>query len=572
MDKLLKRTLENHTVKFNKDIGNGLARPYVEILPEYLSTVFKSAVSTLSDDVGFIYKGYRKLTPLEDFYNNINASATKNIVDISRNYLYKVEYGFEYNGEEIKRVIALPYVNKGSYLKLSDAHYSLAPVLSEYPVSPAPGELFIRILRDKLNIKKMYRNILIDGEKVSVQVIHSRSYKLISNVNEVIPIALYGFLKYGFYGLFKKLFNTVPIIVNNEMDLSKYREDYIEYTTTGLKPRGLKVINYNKHSVSILIKREDRTPVLDIYVASLIYSLDMAPLYANNIISVADVNKPVTTYFTLNDIDDESLFWITLLGKIIFKNKYTLDRVQIDMIEHINILNGYLDSVVKKRLLDINIDVEDFFELLIWSINNFNDLVMKYDTYASNHKNRYLDLPYYILYDLIVGINKSFLEIKRNSVKNRLGVSEINRIFNKYISTRKIFNLIKSSSTNIAVTPLDSSSDNWFFKATSILQDQNRANGVNISKKNAFPLFTRSIHGEDIVFGSLLMLTKKAPTPRFRFNAYVDIDISKGNFIISEKESTTIEKIDKMLLNTFEDNSMLESNLINDIDIDNDME
>jgi len=569
MDILLRKTIEKHGLKINPVIGNGLARPYIKTLPDYLSEVFKSAMATLPEELDFVYKGWRKLTPMEDFYNGINSSATKNIIDISTNYLYKVEFGFEYNGVEINRVIALPYVDRGGYLKLSDAHYCLTPVLSEYPVSPSPGEVFIRILRDKINVKKMYRNILINGVKTGVQVLHGRTYKLVHKVNEVIPIVLYGLLKYGLHGLLQRQFNTTPIVMFTDSSIPEnIRENYTEYTTTGLKPSTLQVLNYQKHNVSVFIKTEDVTPTLEIYMGSLIYSLDMSPMYANNLIRVAKEGKPITTNFDYTHIDDESLFWLTLLGKIIFKNKFTLDRIQVDVLEHINILNGYLDSVVKERLLDIDIKVEDFYELLIWSMDNFNDLVMNQDVYSSKLDNRYIDSPYYILYTLIVGVNKSFLEIKRAHARNKISENEITRQFNKFLSTRKIYSIVKSSKMNLSITPVESDGDNILFKMSSVLEDQSRGAGVSRSKKNAFPFNARSIHAEDVIFGSGLHLLKKSPTPRWRVNMFIPVDLKKSKFIIGEEDRRMADKLEALLVNTFENNQILESEDIMEVDLD----
>jgi len=445
MNPLFKNVMDTTGLKFNKDIVDGLARKYIDKLPQVLDTIFISAMQTLPEENQLEYLGYRKLTPQEDFDNNITSSTTKGIVDISRNYLFKMEYRFRYNKTEINRVIALPYTDRGGFLKLSDANYAMGMVLSEYPVSPAPGELFIRVLRDKLNIKKMYKNILVNGEIVSVQIIFAKTYKLVEKVNDVIPLALYSFIKYGFYTTFNNMFNTKPIIlVGDNLNTKNMEAEYNVYTTTAKAPTRLHKLNYTPHSVKIMVKKSDVTPLLETYVASLLYSFDMSPLLAMGLKDVVKETKPITTNFDFSDIDEESLFWITLLGKIIFRNKYTLDRIQVDVLEHINILNGYLDSIVKQRLSNIDVNVDDFYELLTYCIHSFNELVIQHETYSSKLENRYLDLPYYVLYDMIVSINKAFLDIKRAGQRNRINEREITRIMNKYLFTKKVFKLIKN--------------------------------------------------------------------------------------------------------------------------------
>ena len=564
MNDVMKAMLEESDIKLNGQVVEGMSMLYLESIIRHLDAVIKSGIATLSMDVPLIYKGYRKLTPKEDFYNNINSSISKNIVDISKNYIFKVEFGFQYDGIEINRNIALPYVDRGGYLRLSDANYVIVPVLSEYPISPAPGQLFIRLLRDKLKIQKMERSILVNGEKVPKQIIYSKSYKLLKNVNDVVPIALYMFVKYGFYETFNKYFKTKPILLVGDVDTKKYEEEYNVYTTVGMKPRNLQMMNYIPHKIKILVKKEAVTPFLEIVVSSLIYSFDMSPLFAMNIGKVAGKKEHVGTQFTFHNIDSESLFWITLLGKIIFKNKYSLDRIQVDMLEHMEILNGYLDNIIKEKLLEIGINIADFFDLIPWVIENFHELVMNYEKYSSKLSNRYIDVLYYILFDLIVGINKAFLEFKRTSSRKKLTEREINRLFNKYLSTKKVFNLIKGSGsgTNISILPVDNTTDAIFWKMSSILEDQNRGEGVKRSTRNVLPPNAKTLHAEDLVFGSMLHLIKKYPSPRFRVNPFVDIDFHTGKILITGDLEKSVDKLESMLVNKFEDQEILEREVI----------
>jgi len=443
MNSITKNFIDKECSKFDPILMKGISIQYVSKIASHLDAIIKSAISTLSEDINLTYNGYRRITPKEDYYNNINSSMSKNVVDISTNYLTKVEFGFEYNGIVINRIVALPYVERGGVLVLSDASYGVVPVLSEYPISPAPGELFIRLLRDKLNIKKMDRYILVDGVKSPRQILFSKSYKLLKNVNEVIPTVLYMFVKHGFYGVFEHYFKTKPIIYTDpNIKTDSLRDEYVEYTTVGVKPKNLQDNNYAPHYVKILIKKADITPFLELVISGLIYSFDMSPQFAMNIKKVAGKKLEAGTDFSPSDIDDESLFWISLLGKIVFKNKFSMDRVQVDMFEHIDILNGYMDTIIKDKLKEAGIIIEDFYDLTAWVLENFNELVLNHDKYSSSLDNRYIEILYYVLFDLIVGINKAFLEFKRTASRKTMTEKEINRLFNKYLSSKKIFSLV----------------------------------------------------------------------------------------------------------------------------------
>jgi hypothetical protein len=162
-----------------------------------------------------------------------------------------------------------------------------------------------------------------------------------------------------------------------------------------------------------------------------------------------------------------------------------------------------------------------------------------------------------MLFDLISGINKSFYKINENFASKEPSKKEINKIFNSEISTRKIYSIIKSSGVNISVMPIDYTGDNLYPKISSILEDQNRGRGVEREKKNAFPHYTRTIRAEDACIGSILNLPKKAPSPRFRINPFVDIDLATGKFKLDEYKGY-IEKVNKMLEGKIEDDELIE--------------
>jgi len=574
MNKYLRNTLEANTPKFNKRTMEGVAREMIGGIVNFLNNVIISATRTLGDNIDLEYKGYRFLTPEEDFKNNINTAYSKNEIDITKSFLYKVEFMFRYKNTEINKVISLPYVTRGGFIKMSNASYIINPVLSEYPVAPAPskGEVFIRLLRDKLNVKRMERPLFINGRREVRPIIYANTFKLQkrdTNVNQNVPFVIYMLIKHGFYGAFKKYFNTEPIVkVSDETDENLIAKGYVEYTTAGQKPRNYKGgPNYIPHNLKIYIKEKDINSTLDMFVASIIYMFDLSPNYAYGITKAIGKKKESSTYFDILSMDDETRYWVILLGHVIFgPNRFGLTRVLDDMTEHINILNGYLDDIIKEKLAEKDIIVEDFYELLFWTMDNYNNMVMNYERYSSDINNRYVEILYYILFDFIVSINKAFLEIKRTHAKGKLSEKECNRIFTSYVTPKKIFNLIKAGSTNIAIMPItDYSGDNLYWKMTSILEDQNRGDGVKRSgKKNTLPQNTRILRAEDLIFGSILNLKKKYPSPRFSLNPFVGLDVKTGKFILDANDKAFMKELEAKLSKKFEDANIADAVLESD--------
>lgn len=76
---------------------------------------------------------------------------------------------------------------------------------------------------------------------------------------------------------------------------------------------------------------------------------------------------------------------------------------------------------------------------------------------------------------------------------------------------------------------------------------QSRGSGVKRGANNQFPEAAKTIKGYDLYLGSLLFLNKKAPSPRFRSNLFMQYDIYSGKLIIPEYLQTVITKLDDLL-------------------------
>lgn len=75
-----------------------------------------------------------------------------------------------------------------------------------------------------------------------------------------------------------------------------------------------------------------------------------------------------------------------------------------------------------------------------------------------------------------------------------------------------------------------------------------RGNGVKRGKNNKFPQYTKQLKGGDLYLGSLLFLTKTAPTPRLRCNAYLQYDNESGRLLVPPELRPVIEKVNDLLL------------------------
>jgi hypothetical protein len=545
--------------KFNTKITQGLAKYYLEKVPYFLDTIIRTGVQNLNPNIPFKYHGWRYLSAEEDYKDQFKSSSTKTVIDIAKNTLYKIEFKFEFDGKEFSRVLLLPYVEKGGVLTLSDAIYAVVPVLTEYTVYPTNKEVFVRLLKDKLVFKRQERNILINGIKTAVPIIHSYSYKLSQGANDKVPMALYLFVKNGFYGVFEKYFNTKPIVKGlYEIVADEEKEKYTVFESTGIKPRILQDPNYEPHGIKILVEKDKVNPFMESIIGSLIYSFDIINRFSRNLPDILNGRSRM----------DEKMFWMILLGKVIFRNKYTNDKIIKAMTDHVSVINTYLDSIIEEKLKESGIFVEDFFDLIAYIIRHYNELVINSDKRSSSLDNRYIDIIYYVAFEIMSGINKIFYGINKeyNKKGDKLNFKDIESLFNKHMTSRKIFNLIKAP-INISLMPIDYSGDNYYPKITAILEDQNRAKGIERDSKAAFPPFARILHAEDLYMGNVLYIVKKSPSPRFRVNPFMELDINTGKIKMDNIMREKLDKLERMLSGKFEDSKILEKEHLEDFSL-----
>ena len=543
MNPVLTNVLENSKKHMNRDIVEGLGKKYVYNAMEFINSLIRNNIANINPNIGLSYEGYRILTPLEEYKFDI----ANNRYDIAKNYLYKVELTFTLNKEPFTRILALPYVEEnGSIIYLSDTPYVITPVLTEYSINPTGNEIFIRLLKDKIIAKRLDRNYIKNGEIIRLSYIYGKVYKLKnSGIFDKIPLGLYLFYKEGIMNVFNKRAKVDVKFLRPDEDVSKYKEKYNIYESTGVKPKIIKVANYRHHGIKILIPKDQDNVFAQNLIAAIFTSFDMYPEYVT------------MAFFKRLNTESENKFWKVLLGKIIFRDGYKLDKLIENMDIHLSLLDSYLDITVKEKLKEIDVYVNDFYDLLSYIVENFLRLTVNSEKRSGDINNRYIEILYYILFNLISGINKAFFKINENYNKGKVSVKEINNVFNKEVSTRKIYSIIKSSGVNLAIMPIDYTADNLYPKISSFLEDQNRGKGVERDKNNAFPKYARQIRAEDSVVGSLLYLPKKSPTPRVRINPFSSIDERTGKFNLSEYQSY-IDKVNMMLEGKIEDTELLD--------------
>lgn len=458
---------------------DGTAKEVLKTIPRFLDDIFKSSIKSLSPGIELTYTGFRYMSPKEEFTRMLAGESNKTIYDLAVSDLYMVEYIFDYEGTPIKRQLYLPFAGDGNLIRISNTSYVVVPVLSDTVISPSYKEVFVRLLKDKLIFRGTAIVIVVNEEKIAGQVIHSNIIKTSALNNKdnigkpLTAMTLYLLCEYGLKESVRKYLKTDKYFVTDRELTLEERDMYNVYESSKQKPRKLiTTAAYSGHDVKFCIhKSVERTAFMDNFVFGFIYLLDIFPLKAEDCLGVLngryinDLHVPTTVY-------KEKLFWRMMLGRITFKGNYSIERIVMDVNEHFDTLQGYVDNLVKTKLAENDIAVDNFFDLIVVIMENFNIWLLNNKEYNSDIANRYIDILYYMLYEIIVGFNRIILNANKRATKKRLSSREINKIFSNELSPRKIFSLVKSSAMNLCISPADYTSDIKYPKNTSPLEDQ----------------------------------------------------------------------------------------------------
>jgi len=553
MNNVLGKLQDVNTKKFNEKVVEGSAKRILRAAPEFIDEILTTSIATMGH-TGLEYHGWRRLTPKEEFKKLFTSADKKTNYDMARSDLYMVELRFVYRGKPMPRFLYLPYAGPANIMTISDTDYSIVPVLSDTVISPSYKEVFVRLLKDKLTFSRFTRNYIVDQEKVLGQIIHSNAYRLAgrqiqNNLGTAYPpVSLYILGNAGMRAAFLKYAGVDNLLVTTE-PAEGYRKHYKIYKSSKAKPRGHKEYNYIGHDVKIMVPRAEindtNETFIDNFVFGVLYALDLLPETTPDLVELLDNH----------DVKSEKIFWRLMLGRIIFKNGYSVEKMMTEMNDHFKSLENYMDNLIKDKLKDVGVIADSYFDLVAVIMTNYNQWLLNSKEHNSNIDNRYVDILYYLLYDIIYGYNRALFDINKKGNKRELSYKEVDTIFQNSITAKKIFGIIKSGSgMSLAVSYVESSGDNKYLKITSQLADQSQGNGVKRGSGSQFPESTKTLRGQDLWLGSLLYLGKSAPSPRFRANLYMDYDLRTGNLKMEPEIKTKVAYLDTMLRGKIEKN------------------
>lgn len=514
------RLVAAKTTPWNPDIMNVLSTKMVKDVMTYLDKITGSAMLSLNRGIPLEYAGYKMLTPEEEF-KVVSADGTKKKeYDFGRSDVRMIRMFFNFENEAISpKNLYIPFVDELGIMHISDTKYLNIPVLSDTILSPTSKDVFTRLLRDKVTFKRESKIVLLNGRILDGDLIYKDLYRtqnrvITDNIGKVVtPSPAYLFGKYGLIETFEKYAKTTPILIYGDYDKEKYK-DYDVFSSTGDKPWSLKNDNYIPHQTHMLIHKEmSNDYFIQVLAVGFFYMLDVFPERA----------EELTLVINSNAVKDEIDYWRILLSKIIFKNSYSVERGLGDIDNHFQSLESYIDPIVKEKLAENDLIINQFFDLIAYVCSVFKSLTTNYKLISADIRNRYVDILYYILYDIFEALIKTLFELNKKKDRGMSITKElIDTTFNQTFSTKKIFNLNSKNGVNISLLISDSVGDNKL-KLSCTCELQENGKGVNKAPKQKNAIRTTPLNPTSAIFGSIYNISKSYLDPRRFMNPFVKL-------------------------------------------------
>ena len=528
--------LEDNTPKANPTIMEGLATRVIPYIQQFIDSNFRSI--SRSFPKGLRYIGCERCSTEEEFTVATKSKSNKKTYELSESSMFLVKYKFSYFDQDLDPVyLYVPFVQDAGLLYLRGSLSHISPVLTDKIISPDKSNLFVRLIKVKLIFERTNHTYVRDGKNDYVFVTYSDIYKpsksdKSKNSSKANTTVLhYLFCKYGFTETFKRYLGFVPVVGEDEINISNYPEkDWVICKSTGIIPEKYSSNSkfYQPSKIRVAVPRVKWNSEVQNIIGNFFYIVDFFPS-----IKV--------------DWLDSTSRWMYLMGCIIFSPEQGVSRLNERIEEHMNSLDNYLDDIVKEKIVELGYSIETFYDLIFIVLRDFDKFINVLSKNKNNLYERNFEILYYIIMPLIKNFVKMYYEINKKINKKGgdkpLDFKSMNKTIGKFF---KMNALISINHNNKCVTNVNYSGDNKYPKLTAIcgVQQSSDTNGsTRGSKSRGAPNSSKHLHVSAIEIGSLLGLSKSNPAPAYRTNMFVNVSIPDGKIIRNEETRALLDSV-----------------------------
>ena len=551
MDSNIVRLLKDKALKMNPRVCNGFAYTQSNLIINTVNDLFQIISKNFPPYLE--YCGITVLWPEQEYQALTQCNrSSKKTVDIAKSDIYMTNVNFKLHGKPLSNPLKLklPFIREGNIIYVSDSPWVVNAVLCDKIISVGLDDLFVRLSRAKLNFRKYTHLILVNGQSFNTQLVYGNIFnkkkKEQPNTQRAVvkantTLGHYLMCKYGFKESLLRYCGITDKdikIVSLEQEVEE-TEDWVTFESSGIKLKTVFRSDYVKPDIKILLKKEKRSILSESIISGLIYLADHFP-------------HRIKHEYLLGSVEDEKRLWLILLGYININGEDNEGKLYSLMTDHILSLDRYLDKLVMYKLKASNEfpelrRVENFYDLLVFIINNINTILFNSFDKASSIWNKDLEVLYYLLYDLQAAIFKT--QFKLQSLVNKKGIideMDLKNIFNQAGLKEGLIYRI-ASGQHREMCSLSVTGDNKAFKLTTTMMPQTDTNSDSGSKGAGLNVQdpAQCLHASVADIGAFLNIPKGGPGGRNRINPYVNL---QGNTVVqSPLRKELLTKVQEMI-------------------------
>lgn len=524
MDKLLDRAIKETQTPLNIRALTGIAGHQMQGVETHIDNAWRCA--ELGLPVGMKYTGGTRCTPLEEYKERTRPVKPQHRFEMTRSDIYMVRYGFTFKGVPIRsHYIYLPF-SRGGLITLKDTQYKLMPVIGGKIFNIENHKIFMPVLLAKMGFYKTTMSCIKNEAILHTTGVGSLLFNMDKKERSKLTPTLVHYIltKYGLTETLKMFGVDNVIIGGPEVNKNTVDNKMIVYRSRQM-PIILQRKNFTaKNEIRIAIPKAKVTKAVDSVICTVFYIMDQCA----EAISAEDLDIPE--------------LWESLLGRFIFSKPMPLQKLSEKMSDHLLKLPMNLDPLAKRALETEGIYCKDIYELFVYLVENFNDMVIHAD--AGCMYNKEITILKYFLFNIVYNIFMLMYKL-RKLPPHMVSVEKIEKIMMTELKSDKI----TETAGHGELIPASIASNALPLSATSSIISHNKATstGGKNSKKGVGNAEAVRLHPSQFEIGSVNWITSQDPTGRHTLNPF--IRLSDRNIIIPKPHLTEIiSDLQKLLI------------------------
>ncbi|QNI21106.1 hypothetical protein [Vibrio phage vB_pir03] len=485
--------------RWNPKVCHGMAIEEFPDIPKVIDMTFHQA---FKDFDKLKYLGCCLADPKEAYAEIVRPRGNKNQFEQSLTTSALYRFNFSFAGESMRpRYMYLPFLDGDGLMTIKDSRYVVSPTLSDQFFSIEEGKVFIPIPRAPVNVYREDYYYHCEGRLVPVDVHCARLH--FTAKDEAPPsrhpqLLNYYFCLWGATEAFRYMGMEVAIIAEDAYSETDFPEDeWVKCTSAGKKPK-MRLPQYTKPDVVLMVKKEHHTRITEAFIASFFYILD----------NCADL-----AYMRPENMEDPNL-WKRALSRFIWRNPSALEAIE-QIENHLGSLEEYIDESVRRRIRVAGLPVETIWELFRYVMMNFQEMTIKTNPASTFGKELRIIEP--IIHDMVIMIHRLMFNVRGlDPVKFRKDVIE--DLFNRGFSQNLV---VKLASGHPEISLVESATDSKTMKITSLMYRPSKNGGTASASDMKNPMYF--LDSEMLEPFSLRMITKSSPTASNRIRPAIKL-------------------------------------------------